>query len=169
VPASSGTCSAVSAIGDSVLLGALPAVRQAIPQLQFVDAKVGMQVSTGINILRERVASGQAGCVVIVAIGSNGTFTTKQFDTIMSVLSSTHHVVFVNVKVPDPWGAPDNEVIAQGVRRYAKASEVDWLGATSGQSGIFYADGIHPNPTGQKLYAELVAQAVDPYLAPANR
>jgi peptidoglycan/LPS O-acetylase OafA/YrhL len=168
-PASSGTCSTVSAIGDSVLLGALPAVRQVIPQLQFADAKVGMQVSMGINILRERAASGQVGCVVIVALGSNGTFTTKQFDTIMSVLSNTRHVVFVNVKVPDPWEAQDNEVIAQGVRRYSNASEVDWLGATRGRPDIFYKDGIHPNPTGQKIYAQLVAQEVDHYLAPVNR
>lgn len=163
-PSGDGECTTVSAVGDSVLLAALPVLRQHLPQLTFVDADVGMQVKGGISALREQVASHQLGCVVVVALGTNGAFSAGQFDTIMTLVAAAHEVVFVNVNVPRSWADHDNAVIAQGVSRYRHAVEVDWQTASSGKPDLFYPDGIHPGPAGQQVYAHLVASAVDPYL-----
>ncbi len=72
----------VSAIGDSVMLGAVRRLQKDMDGLTFVDAEVGMQVYTAIDILQARSASGQLGEVVVVHLGNNGTFSEEQFDEI---------------------------------------------------------------------------------------
>jgi peptidoglycan/LPS O-acetylase OafA/YrhL len=147
----------VSAIGDSVMLGAVGGLQKDIRGLTVVDAEVGLQVYSAIDILRSRRASGQLGNVVIVHLGNNGTFTRGEFDRIMRILSGVDRVVFVNVKVPRPWEGPNNEVISEGVKRYPKAELVDWHSASVNHPEYFYSDGYHLRPEAQKIYADLVA------------
>jgi lysophospholipase L1-like esterase len=64
----------------------------------------------------------------------------------------------VNVKVPRPWEESNNEVLADGVRRYPnKAVFVDWHAASTGRPELFVEDGIHLQPEGQRVYADLIA------------
>src|SRR5918912_1186116 len=77
----------VSAIGDSVMLGAVPSLQKDVKGLGVVDAAVGLQVYDAIGILKSRRASGQLGSLVIVHLGNNGTFTRQEFDQIMRILS----------------------------------------------------------------------------------
>src|SRR5829696_1058031 len=92
----------VSAIGDSVMLGAVPRLQKDIKGLGVVDAEAGLQVYDAIRILQSRRATSQLGSLVIVHLGNNGAFTKQEFDQIMHVLSGVDKVVFVNVKVPAP-------------------------------------------------------------------
>ncbi|MDQ3863392.1 MAG: hypothetical protein M3317_07820, partial [Actinomycetota bacterium] len=147
----------VSAIGDSVMLGAVSGLQKDIRGLTVVDAEVGLQVYDAIDILKSRRASGQLGDVVIVHLGNNGTFTKGEFDQIMHILSGVDRVVFVNLKVPRPWEEPNNEVIAEGVKRYPKAVLVDWHSASVNHPEYFYGDGYHLRPEAQKIYADLVS------------
>ena len=147
----------VSAIGDSVMLGAVGGLQKDIKGLTVVDAEVGLQVYAATDILRSRRASGQLGDVVIVHLGNNGTFTRGEFEEIMRILSDVDRVVFVNVKVPRPWEEPNNEVIAEGVHRHPKAVLVDWYSASVDRPELFYRDGYHLRPKGQQIYADLVS------------
>jgi len=147
----------VSAIGDSVMLGAVGRLQKDIHGLTVVDAEVGLQVYAATDTLRYRRASGQLGDVVIVHLGNNGTFTRGQFDEIMRILSGVDRVVFINVTVPRAWEEPNNEVIAEGVQRYPNAVLVDWHSASADRPEIFYNDGYHLRPRGQRLYADLIS------------
>jgi hypothetical protein len=150
----------VSAIGDSVMLGAVGGLQNDIQGLRVVDAEVGMQVYTAIDILRARSASGQLGEVVVVHLGSNGTFSKEQFDEIMELLAGVDRVVFVNVKVPRVWEQPNNRVIYEGVQRYHNAVLVDWNSASASRPELFYGDGFHLKPTGQRVYANLISASL---------
>lgn len=147
----------VSAIGDSVMLGAVGGLQKDIQGLTVVDAEVGLQVYAATDTLRYRRASGQLGDVVIVHLGDNGTFTKGQFDEIMRILSGVERVVFVNVAVPRAWQEPNNEVIAEGVERYPNAVLVDWHSASADRPELFYRDGYHLRPKGQRIYADLIS------------
>ena len=50
------------------------------------------------------------------------------------------------------------------IRDIAAAHEnvrvVDWAAAAPGHEDWFYVDGIHPEPPGQRAYAELIADAL---------
>jgi lysophospholipase L1-like esterase len=75
----------------------------------------------------------------------------------MRSLSGVERVLFVNVTVPRPWEGPNNEVIAEGVNRHPKAMLVDWHSASADRPELFYSDGYHLRPKGQKFYADLVS------------
>jgi peptidoglycan/LPS O-acetylase OafA/YrhL len=147
----------VSAIGDSVMLGAVPSLQKDIRGLGVVDAEVGLQVYDAIRILRSHRATGQLGSLVIVHLGNNGTFTKQEFERIMHVLSGVNKVVFVNVKVPRSWEVTNNEVISEGVEKYPNAVMVDWYSASANHPEYFYSDGYHLRPKAQKVYADLLS------------
>ena len=147
----------VSAIGDSVMLGAIGGLQKDIQGLTVIDAQVGLQVYTATDILKSRRASGQLGDVVVVHLGNNGTFTKGEFDQIMRILSGVDKVVFVNVSVPRPWEEPNNQVIAEGVARYPNTVLVDWHSASADRPELFYKDGYHLRPKGQQIYADLIS------------
>jgi len=147
----------VSAIGDSVMLGAVGGLQKDIRGLTVVDAEVGLQVYPAIDTLKYRRATGQLGEVVIVHLGNNGTFTRGEFDQIMRILSGVDRVVFVNVTVPRTWEESNNEVIAEGVKRYPAAVLVDWHAASADRPELFYSDGYHLRPEGQKIYTDLIS------------
>jgi lysophospholipase L1-like esterase len=149
----------VTAIGDSVLLGAARQLVYTIGAIE-VDADIGRQVWTGVNLLRAHVESHTIGDVVVVAFGSNGTFTSREFDQIMEALQETRLVVFVNVRVPKPWEEANNKVIAAGVSFYANAVLVDWYSATEGHPELFSNDGVHLTGAGVQLYAGMIADAI---------
>ena len=64
----------VTAIGDSVMLGAAHQLAEDIPGIDL-DASVGRQVSQAIRLLRERRENGQLGDIVLLHLGNNGVFT----------------------------------------------------------------------------------------------
>ena len=147
----------VSAIGDSVMLGAIGGLQKDIQGLTVIDAQVGLQVYTATDILKSRRASGQLGDVVVVHLGNNGTFTKGEFDQIMRILSGVDKVLFVNLSVPRPWEEPNNQVIAEGVARYPNTVLVDWHSASADRPELFYKDGYHLRPEGQQIYADLIS------------
>ena len=153
----SGFTGSVSAIGDSVMLGAVEGLQKEIQGLTVVDAEVGLQVYTAIDILKSRRASGYLGDVVVVHLGNNGVFTKREFDRIMRTLSSVDRVLFVNVSVPRTWEEPNNQVIAEGVARYPNTVLVDWHSASTDRSELFYKDGYHLRPEGRRIYADLIS------------
>jgi len=149
----------VTAIGDSVMLGAVKALEADIDGIE-IDAAISRQTSVAIELLRARGASGQLGDVVIVHMGNNGTFTAPQFDAMMDVLAEVPRVVVVNVKVPRAWEAPNDAVLADGVQRYPNAVLVDWRGASIDRPDFFWDDGIHVRPEGAAAYAALIASQI---------
>src|SRR5918997_899458 len=150
----------VAAVGDSAMLGAVDALQRKVPNLNVIDARGSRQAAEAIGVMQGLRDSGQLGGVVVVHIGNNGYFAPEQFDEMMRVLPGVHKVLVVNVTVPDGKGwAPNNEVLAEGVRRYPdRALLVDWYAASAGHPEYFW-DGIHLTPQGARAYADLIAAA----------
>ena len=146
----------ITAVGDSVMIGAAGELNRALDN-PAIQADVGFQAADAIAILQRRRAAGRLGDVVVVHIGTNGTFTAEQFDEMMRVLADVPKVVFVNVKAPRPWEQPNNDVLAEGVRRYPNAVLADWHAASADRPELFVDDGIHLQPEGQEVYADLIA------------
>jgi peptidoglycan/LPS O-acetylase OafA/YrhL len=152
---------AVSAVGDSVMLGAAGKLERAIPTLATIDAEVGFQGAAAIDVLAARRDAGELGEVVIVHIGNNGIYTAEQFDETMRILAGVRRVVFVNVNVPRAWEQPNNEVISEGVRRYPNAVLADWYSASVNHPEYFVEDGVHLQIKGQRVYADLIAGQIE--------
>ena len=153
----------VTAVGDSVMLGAAHQLAADVPGIDL-DAAVGRQVKEVIALLREREANGLLGDVLLLHIGNNGKFTDEQFDRIVEVAGPERRVVFLTVKVTREWEEANNAVIARGAERHPRAVVVDWRTAVLERPDVLWTDDTHLRPEGARLYATLLA----PYLtAPA--
>ena len=150
----------VTAVGDSVMLGAASAMAADIPNLDL-DAKVGRQLPAAVDVLRAARAAGHLGPVVVVHIGTNGYVTREQFDEMMTVLAGVQRVVVVNDKVPRPWQDPNDAMLAQAVTAYANVRYVDWRAASAGHPELFWDDDTHLRPAGARFYASLISAAID--------
>jgi peptidoglycan/LPS O-acetylase OafA/YrhL len=156
-PADAPASGPVTAIGDSVMLGAAQGVQKHVSDLTIMDAQVGMQVSDAIAILQQRASAGEVGETVVVHLGTNGTFTTDQFDELMKILGDRRRVIFVNLKVPRTWEASNNAVISAGVAEHENAVLADWYAASAPHPEYFWGDGMHPTPEGVEAYSSLIA------------
>ena len=154
----------VSAVGDSVMLGAIDPLQQEVPKLGLLDAQGSRQPSAAIDVLRRMRSADHLGDAVVVHIGNNGPFTDKQFEEMMQTLAGVSKVLVVNLTVPprvqDPVAVPNNAVLTEGIRRYPNAVLVDWQAASTDHPEYFGEDGIHLTLEGAQAYAELIASSL---------
>jgi peptidoglycan/LPS O-acetylase OafA/YrhL len=160
---------AVTAIGDSVMLGAANQLigaidgmfgTPAVPRVTTVDAAESRQFSAGVADIEERKNTGQLGQYVIVQLGTNGTIDPGDFDRMMGLLSDRQKVVIINAKVPRPWEDQVNGTLADHVKKFKNAVLLDWHSYGGAHPEFFYDDGIHLRPEGAQAYAAFVAQAL---------
>ncbi len=152
-PAVRAPAGGVLAVGDSVLLGASGALHEAIPGID-VDAAVSRQFSTGIDIVRSRLDSGQLPGTVVVHLGTNGTIGSELCDALMDVLAG-RRVVLVTLHVPRSWEAGNNAVLRDCAFRHG-AGIADWS-SVAGSAGYLAGDGYHLNSEGAPAYAGVIA------------
>lgn len=146
----------VTAIGDSVMLGAAPALRTVLQASVFVDARVGRQVSECLAILHVWHDNGLLGDVVVVHIGNNGTFNQDQFNEMRDILAQVPKVIFLTNKVPRMWEGPNNDLIRAGAASMPNAVLIDWKVEGDAHPEFFYSDGMHLRPDGAQYYAGLI-------------
>jgi lysophospholipase L1-like esterase len=150
----------ITAVGDSVMLASADALERRLPGLD-VDAVVGRQMSTAPDVLEQLAAGGRLRRVVIVGLGTNGDFTADTFDRVLRIAGPRRVVVFVDVHAARSWARRVNDALALGVRRHRDSAVLaDWNAAISRCPERLWSDGIHPRPSGARLYAEVVAAAV---------
>ena len=145
----------VTGLGDSVLLEAKAELERRLPDAS-IDAEVARQFKELLAVARAHRDSGALGPLVILQLGNNGPVTGSQFDEIMEVLQAAQRVVVINVKVPRPWEAPNNEMMAAGVRRWPNAVLLDWHKVGTANPWYFGDDGTHMGPTGIRAFTELI-------------
>lgn len=150
----------VLAIGDSVMLAAAPALSAVFGPAITVDAVVGRQVSVGLQRLTAYRAAGrlQGLRALVIGLGSNGPFTPADLDDLRLLAAGVPLVVLVNVRVPDPWET-ESDMAIDSAAALPGYRVVDWY-TTSADGQLLWPDGVHPDPAGQQVYAQLVAQAV---------
>ena len=139
----------VTAIGDSVMLGAAGALQGRLGATGHIDALVSRQFSAGIAVAHELRAEQRLGRVVIVHLGTNGPIhDDRDVDAMMAELGQADAVLFVSIRVDRPWQAVVNQTLASAAHRYPRAHLVDWYGYSAGppRSG-FTATGLTSTAT----------------------
>jgi lysophospholipase L1-like esterase len=149
----------VFAIGDSVTIDISADLQRDVPGTT-VDGKVGRQFSAGIDIVDGLRRAGRLPPTVVVALGTNGTVSTPQFDAMMRAAAGATRVVFVSVRVPRSWQDDDNSVLRAGVARYASTRLADWYSLSAGHPAWFAPDGYHLRASGSQALAQLIASVL---------
>lgn len=149
----------VTAIGDSVILDAAPYLEKFLPGI-VIDGKVGRQMSQAQEVVDHLKTSGKLGSRIIIELGTNGPFNTKQLRELLTSLGDVQQIVLVNTRVPRKWQDTVNSALMEVAEDFHNVTLVDWYSSSEGKNTYFYDDGVHLKREGAEYYASLIAKAV---------
>jgi hypothetical protein len=152
----------VTSIGDSVMIDAEPDLQKDIPGID-VRAMVSFQFYAGIGLVQTLRSEHVLGAIIVIGLGTNGPFSSAQFDQMMAACAGASRVVFITVHVDQPWQDQVNAALAAGVARYPKVAVLaDWEALAAKHPEWLYSDGTHLpiGGTGAQALAALVASKV---------
>lgn len=162
---------AITVIGDSVMLGASDHLARRIPGL-VVDAQVGRQGSASPRLVQQLREAGQLGEVVVVHLGTNGYLSEASLRTVLGLLADRQRVILVNVFADRRWTGSNNALIAQVAREFGNTRLLDWHALGHAHPEYFVRDGIHLSALGvqgmHRALQQALGQALDDE-APAPR
>jgi hypothetical protein len=145
----------VSALGDSVMLGARNAITEAIPGTG-VDASVSRMPGAFTGRVKKLTARGLLANVVVIHPGTNGVLPEEILRNILDPLVDYERVVLVNAAVPRTWERPNNKVMESVAADYPNVVIADWNEKASGNRDFFVSDGVHLSKKGALAYAQLI-------------
>ena len=148
----------ILAVGDSVLLGASPALRDVFGRRLAIDAAVARQFPATARATLAAVKALHPS-VVVLHTGTNGYIPFTGLEALLDRLRGVPLVVLVTVRVDDPWEGSVNDALAFAARRRANVVLADWHAATQGR-GDLLVDGVHADREGARLYATTVRAAI---------
>lgn len=164
------------AVGDSVMLGAVPTISSIPGWAVRVDARGCRQPTTrgdgcgavdipsGIDALRSARGAGHMGGAVVLQVGNNGPMSAEQFDAVMAEVADQRLVIALTLKEPRSYEAGNNVVISGATARWPNLRILDWHAAASGHPEWFGdGEGIHLSGTGARAMADLIAGALPAY------
>jgi peptidoglycan/LPS O-acetylase OafA/YrhL len=148
----------VTAIGDSVMLASAAQLQAALPGV-YIDAQVSRQMQTGLAIVRRLAARGRLRRVVVVGLGTNGTVTSGQIRQLLAEIGPRRSLVLISTYEARPWEHEVNAAIT-AARRNPNVVMANWHNAIEHRTRLLWPDRVHPRPAGARLYARVVAAAV---------
>lgn len=147
----------VTAIGDSVMAGSSNNLKQIFPQM-IVDAAVSLQLVNSFDLVASYKNQGALNDTVLIALGTNGPFTSDDMARMMQIIGPKRHVFWINTYVPRQWQGDVNQLLTESATKYKNLTVIDWYKYASGHSDWFYDDQTHPNPDGSKYYTAFIAK-----------
>jgi hypothetical protein len=147
------------AFGDSVLLGAAPAIRPVLPGVT-VQAVEGQQPYRTLDVVERTAGARSSHAVVILHTGNNGLIPPKQLATVLGQLHGAPRVVLLTDRVPRDWQDRNNKTLRDVAKRFGNVVLLDWRGESEHHSGWFHDDGLHLTARGAAAYAALIRTAV---------
>lgn len=147
----------MTAIGDSVMLGAAGALQRAFNVT--VDAAVSRQFPQIVERIQARQAAGQMQDVVVIHAGTNGTAYWDMLKTTLDGLRDKQ-VVLVTVHTPNSWMADSNRNIKGMANQFDNVRIADWEAASEGRREYFVYDGTHLSGEGVKAYVQTIRDAL---------
>lgn len=147
-----------TAIGDSVMLGAVPEIQMVLPG-GIIDAEESRQVWDAMSVIRDLDAKGKLLDTVVIALGSNGSFSKRSGQELIDTLGSDRTIYWI---APFgqflTWQESTLKILYELAEENENLTILDWPEIASQCADWFYDDGMHLNATGQTGYAEFMLE-----------
>lgn len=146
----------VTIIGDSITLGASGEILSIMPEC-IIDAKKSRQVEEGIEIAQNLKAQGLLGDIVIIALGTNGSFSDEVAAELLACIGEERTIYWVTAYGTNlSWKDEVNAKIKNLSKKYDNIYILDWEQVASEHNEWFCEDGIHLTIEGQAGFAKFI-------------
>ena len=149
-----------TAIGDSVMLGAAPALKEMFPD-SVISAAESRQVWETETITAELEAKGELMDTVVIALGANGSFSKKQGQALLDSFGQDCTLYWVAPYGKNLyWKDSTLEILKELEAENENLTVLNWPEEAEQHSDWFYDDGMHLNSAGQSGYAQFLMEQV---------
>src|SRR5215467_7535658 len=115
----------VTAVGDSIMVASTPAMQAAVPGI-YIDAVVGRQFGTGLQVIADLKARGLLRPIVVVGLGTNGPVTADQISQLFAEIGPDRRLILVNTFEARPWEHEVNSTLATAAGTHRGVMLADW-------------------------------------------
>lgn len=144
----------ITAVGDSVMLAAAPAMLAEMPQVD-IHAEVGEQFHTSLDRVQYLSQQGLLRDVVVISVGTNGPATEEQLDQLLAIAGKDRQIILVGPHGERHWIPGMHPLLKKFAKDHDNVTLADWDTAAA-HAQDFASDGIHPGTQGGKIYSRMV-------------
>lgn len=155
------TTAPLSVIGDSVVLGARGAIKDAIPGTT-IDAAVSRFPGGFIGRVKKLSKKNLLADTVAIHPGTNGVMPESMLRDLLDQLVDYEKVILVNSSMPRSWEKPNNKVIERVAPDYPNVVVADWKSLAGNNPEYFVSDQVHLSSQGAKALASLIESKLKP-------
>ncbi len=149
----------ITAVGDSVMLAAVPELQAAFPGIH-IDAAVSRSMSAAPDILRSLRDAGMLRPTVVVALGTNGAISWDTLVTIREIIGPDRELVLVTAQAPRGWIPGVNEKLVAFAWQYRDVELADWYTAIQPHLDVLARDRVHFGSAGARIFTATVQEAL---------
>lgn len=149
----------ITALGDSVMLGAKPELDARFPGI-YVDAAVSRTLLVAPDLVTQLNNVGALDPFVVLGFGTNARFDPDVFDLMMQTIGQQRVVILVMPYGDRSWIAQSHDTIRGVLQKYSNVYMADWCSQAQRDPSILYSDGIHPNAEGVVRYTNAIENAL---------
>jgi hypothetical protein len=127
----------------------------------FVDAEESRGVEKAVPILNQVAASGNIPPIVIVSLTTNERyFSDELMQTIVEAARGSRVIFVTGYAGPEQSRESQNEAIRNFANGHENVFYADWWEISHDNWDIMYADHIHLDIEGRKIYAQLLYNTI---------
>ena len=134
----------------------------------YINAQVGRAMVAGLSLIQTLADHSELRRYVVFVLGTNGPVSAAQIRQLRRAVGPNRDLILINTYGPMPWEASVNAVLDAAARNTAHVSLAYWHAAIAGHTGLLWPDGIHPQPSGARVYAQVVLAAIQAQLPYAS-
>ena len=172
VPARTAELRPALLVGDSVSVGATPAIQAAGFAHGWsvsVDAEIGRTTMQGADILASM--QGRLPSVVVIELGNNDAAIPATFaahiDAVMGRLVGVRHVVWYTMSPFASWVPAANAELQSALGRWPNLELADWSNVAESTPGALSGSGPHLMPSGANAFSDLLFSVIDRFDDPS--
>lgn len=151
----------ISVIGDSVFLGAAPSFQE-IQENAVIDAKISRQVRHGLDVAKKLNKKGKLGNIVIISLGTNGTFNEVTGQELIDYLGTDRTIYWINAYGKKLDFQQDvNQTIQKLVEKNNNVHLIPWAQEAKKHPDWFYQDGTNLNTKGQDGFSRYIQENIN--------
>ena len=143
-----------------------PDLYDTMPDAQ-VDAEEGRTIDKVIPIVKSMASNGQLRKTVVISVAANSTFAPGQLEQILETLPQDSKLVVVTGFGPSnlTWIENSNSIIREFAQKNSsRVVLADWNNTIREElqknPTLMTSDGVHPDLSGQVIYARVITEAV---------
>jgi peptidoglycan/LPS O-acetylase OafA/YrhL len=149
----------MTAIGDSVMLAAAPALQAQFPGIA-IDAQVSRSMYTAPAIVQAQLDAGTLRPIVVLALGTNGPIERSTLEQVRTMIGPERELIVVNAQAPRGWIPGVNAELSSFALVYRNVELANWHDAIQPFLSEMARDQIHFGPIGAGIFAAAVDEAV---------